>query len=282
MFESKEVQEKHEGMLYPTVRVRTDKAGGSGTVIYSGMIPGKTDKYETYLLTNNHVIASNIKVEKKWSTLLKREVKTDVLSDCSVEFFNFEYGSWESGQSTYKGEIMCYDKDMDLGLLKLKSETRVPFVAKMFPKDQHKERLRMFMNLYAVGCGLGHPPLATQGNLTGLSDVIDNYPYWLSSAPTIFGNSGGAVFLADTYEYIGIPSRIAVTLSGFGSDAITHLSFFIPITSIYKFLEEQMFMFIYDGDMTSKDCEKMRKTKRKRDERMMAIDLSRDGDIDKE
>jgi S1-C subfamily serine protease len=135
----------------------------------------------------------------------------------------------------------------------------------------------MFMGLYAVGCGLGHPPLATQGNLTGFNDIIDNYPYFLSSAATIFGNSGGAVFLDETYEFIGVPSRVAVSISGFSSDAITHLSYFIPVMSIYKFIEDQVFTFIYDSNITSKDCEKERKDKRERDEKMMAIDMSRTG-----
>lgn len=272
------LEDKHEKMLYPTVRVRTDKAGGSGTVIYSKPLPGEENKYETYVLTNCHVISDNIRVEKKWSTLLKREVKMDILSECSVEFFNFEYGSWESGQSTYKSEIMCYDKEMDLALLRLKTEKKIDYVATLFPKGQHKEKLRMFMGLYAIGCGLGHPPLATQGNLTGFNDIIDNYPYFLSSAPTIYGNSGGAVFLEETCEFIGVPSRVAVSMSGFSTNAITHLSYFIPVMSIYKFIEDQIFMFIYDDKITSKECEKSRKDKRERDEKMMAIDLSRDGD----
>ena len=272
------IEDKHEKMLYPTVRVRTDKAGGSGTVIYSKIIPGEEKKYETYVLTNCHVVSDNIKVEKKWSTLLKREVKTDILSECSVEFFNFEYGSWESGQNMYRSEIMCYDKDMDLALLKLKTEKKIDYVAKLFPKGQHKEKLRMFMNLYAVGCGLGHQPLATQGNLTGFDDVIDNYPYFLSTAPSIYGSSGGAVFLDETYEFIGVPSRVAVSISGFSSDAITHLSYFIPVMTIYKFMEEQLFTFIYDSNTTSKKCESKRREKRDRDEKMMAIDISRGGE----
>ena len=35
MATSKSIIKKHEEMFYPTVRVRTNKAGGSGTVIYS-------------------------------------------------------------------------------------------------------------------------------------------------------------------------------------------------------------------------------------------------------
>lgn len=272
------LKEKHENLLYPTVRVRTEKAGGSGTVVYSRPVPeGSTEEgHETYILTNCHVINDNIRVEKKWSTLLKREVKTDVLADCTVELFNFEYGSWESGHSAFKAEIMCYDKDMDLALLKVRSSREFDYVASVFPKDEHKQRLRMFMDVYAVGCGMGHPPLASQGNLTGFTDIIDNYPYWLSTAPTIYGNSGGSLYLADTYEFIGIPSRIAVNMGGFSADAITHLSYFIPITSIYKFLEEQIFSFLYDSTTDSAVCARVRKSRRDRDEKTMAVDISRD------
>ena len=159
--------------------------------------------------------------------------------------FDFEYGSWEAGHSAYKADIMCYDKDMDIGLLKIKSEKKFDNVAKMFPKGEYKKQLRLFQPVYAIGCGLGHPPLQTRGQLAGFTDVIDNYPYWLSTAPTIFGNSGGSVYRGDTFEFIGIPSRIAVMATGFSADAITHMSYFIPILSIYNFLEEQLFNFIF-------------------------------------
>lgn len=273
------LKEKHEKLLYPTVRVRTNKAGGSGTVVYCEPVPAGSEEegFETYVLTNCHVINDNIKVEKKWSTLLKREVKTDILADCTVEVFDFAYGSWESGHSAYKAEIMCYDKDMDLALLRIKSVKKFDYVATMFPKGEHMKRLRMFMDVYAVGCGLGHPPLATQGNLTGgFADIIDNYPYWLSTAPTIYGNSGGSLYLAHSYEFIGIPSRIAVSMAGFSADAITHLSYFIPIISIYDFLEDQIFTFLYDSGITSIECARIRKEKRDRDEKTMAVDVSRD------
>ena len=271
-----DIKEKHEKMLYPTVRVRAGTAGGSGTVVYSSLIPNKKDDYETYILTNHHVIADNIKVGKKWSSLLKRDVQDDVLSECTVEFFNFEYQSWEAGHSSFRADIMCYDKDMDLGLLKLKSIKKINHVATLFPKDKHKEELKIFQKIFAVGCGLGHPPCVTEGQLNGFTDVIDNYPYILSSAPTIYGNSGGSLYLIDTGEFVGIPSRIAVTPFFGGSDAITHMSFAIPIWTIYKFLEEQIFTFIYDPNISSEKCARNRKKKRERDEKRMAIDITRE------
>ena len=267
------IEEKHQKVLYPIVRVRTSQAMGSGTILYSQLIPGSKDKYETYVLTNKHVISYNIKIAQEWSTLLKREVKTDILTDAHIDNFEFDYLSWKVGHSSWRAQIMAYDHNMDLGLLRIKTERQFPYVAQMFPRGQHKKRIRMFMELYAVGSGLGEPTLATDGHLTGFGIIIQNYPYWLSTAPTIFGNSGGAVFLVETGEFIGVPSRIAVT---WGGDAITHMSYFIPITSIYRFLDEQIFQFIYDSNYTSEQCAGMRRAKRYRDEKEMAIKISRE------
>ena len=89
-------------------------------------------------------------------------------------------------------------------------------------------------------------------------------------------NSTNALYLVDTYEFIGIPSRIAVNMGGFSADAITHLSYFIPVTSIYNFIEEQIFVFLYDDKHTSISCARVRKEKRERDEKTMAVDFSRE------
>ncbi len=271
-----DILEKHEKMLYPMVRVRTTKAGGSGTIIYSEKVPGTDDVWETYLLTNFHVVADAVRLEKVWNTLLQREMQKDVMAEVSIERFLFEYDSWEPTTRGYQGDIMMYDKNMDIALVKIKSSKPFKRVATMFPKGQEKERLKFFTPLYAIGSGLGHPPLQTMGEMAGFDDIIENYPYWLSTAATIFGNSGGAVFLAETGEYIGIPSRIAVVIIGFGGDAITHMSYFIPIISIYKFLEDNLFQFIYDKSFDSIKCAEMRRNKRERDEARMAIDISRD------
>jgi S1-C subfamily serine protease len=252
----KDIKKIHEELLYPCVRVRTARSGGSGTVIYSKPTPKDESLYETYVFTNHHVIADNIKVGKKWSPLLQRDVKQDILSDVDVEFFIFEYGSWEAGQSTYKAEIVAYDKDADIALLKLKSSAPTTHVAKMFPKGEEKERLRMFMGCYAIGCGLGHPPIATIGHLNCFTDIIENYPYWMQSGPIIYGNSGGAVFLQETNEYIGIPARVAIS-GGFAADAITHMSYFIPITTIYKFIDDNIFNLLYDPNYSSDKCYKI-------------------------
>ena len=98
-----------------------------------------------------------------------------------------------------------------------------------------------------------------------MDDEIEHFKYWMSSAPTIFGNSGGAVYRWSSnrkqYEYIGIPSRISIQPMGFSADAITHMGYFIPIDRVYKLLEENDYQFIYDNKASIEDCEKARKEK---------------------
>ena len=68
---SKQIIQQHEQMFYPTVRVRTKKAGGSGTVVYSEEYKGEV---YTYIITNQHVIDDSVHIEKKWDPVLKRKV----------------------------------------------------------------------------------------------------------------------------------------------------------------------------------------------------------------
>ena len=135
----------------------------------------------------------------------------------------------------------------------------------MFPINNIDD-VHIFDDVFAVGASLGHPPIASNGILTFMDDEIDHYKYWMSSAQTIYGNSGGACYrwspTRKVYEYIGIPSRISVQPSGFSSDAITHMGYFIPIDRVYKLLEENDYHFIYDKDVSFEDCEKERKNKR--------------------
>ncbi|MEK6881507.1 MAG: hypothetical protein AABY22_17930, partial [Nanoarchaeota archaeon] len=74
-------------------------------------------------------------------------------------------------------------------------------------------------------------------------------------------NSGGALYLKRTQELIGVPSRISVALVGFGGSPISHMSYSIPFTRIYQFLEDNCFQFIYDSNQTEKQCGELRKKK---------------------
>ena len=66
--------------------------------------------------------------------------------------------------------------------------------------------------------------------------------------------------MAETFEFIGIPSRVGTTWT----QAVTHMAYAIPITTIYQFLEEQRFRFIYDDEFTEEGEKELREKIRKR------------------
>lgn len=260
-------ESRHREMLLPVVRVRANNAGGSGTIIYSE--PDADGEYSTYVLTNHHVVDGLIKVEEKWSTLLKKNVKMDVMSTAEVQQFTYRYQSRAVGASSIDADVVAYDKEEDLALLHLRAGAKPPAVAKLFPMG-HENKLRLSAGVFAVGAGLGESPVITDGMLAGFGREMENREFWISTAPTIFGNSGGALFLASTHELIGVPARVAVTMAGFSAAPITHLSYAIPITRVYKFLEDQMFNFIFDSAHTEVGDAERRASARKREEREMA------------
>ena len=264
---SKEIIQKHEQMFYPTVRVRTKKAGGSGTVVYSENY--KKEVY-TYVITNHHVIADSVHVEKKWDPVLKRKVDKEILDTVYVEFFRYNNYSHTVGSFAVEADIVAYSEvegGQDWALLRVRDkENKADWVANMFPLDD-VENVHIFDDCFAVGASLGHPPVASNGMITYMDDEIEHFKYWMSSAPTIFGNSGGAVYRwsgnRKKYEYIGVPSRISIQPMGFSADAITHMGYFIPIDRVYKLLEDNDYQFIYDDSISLEDCKKSRKDKQK-------------------
>jgi len=249
---------RHEKIALPCVRIRANKAGGSGTAIYS-------KDGSTYVLTNHHVVSSCISIERKWSALLKSERKIDVFEQVDAHFFEYQYSSRAIGGTTVQSDIMCYDKDEDLALIKLRSPKPMP-VADLYPRGQ-EDKLRIGMPIICVGAGLGEPPVQTGGFLSQFGQELDRKEYWLGTAPMIFGNSGGALFLEENYQLIGVPSMIMVTMLGWSADPITHLSYSVPITRIYQFLEDQRFRFIYDDKFTEESEAEVRRQLRAAEER---------------
>jgi len=263
MSASKEIIQQHEQMFYPTVRVRSKRAGGSGTVVYSEEY---NKEVYTYVITNHHVVSESIQIEKKWDPILKRKVDKETLDTVYVEFFKYNNYSHCIGSFAVEADIVAYSEvegGQDWALLRVRDkENKADNVANLFPTNDI-DNVHIFDECYAVGASLGHPPIASKGMITYMDDEIDHYKYWMSSAQTIYGNSGGSVFRWSNsrkiYEYIGVPSRISVQPVGFSADAITHMGYFIPIDRIYKLLDDNNYQFIYDSSFSIEDCDNARK-----------------------
>jgi S1-C subfamily serine protease len=233
-----EIASDHEAMLYPVVRVTTARAAGSGTVVYSreSENPGI---FDTYVLTNHHVISDAIAITTEWNSSLGKDVKTERRSIVYVEIFQYRNISTPIGTLRVEADIVAYNKTEDMALLKLRSEVETKHVAKLAPKSS---MLYVFTRTFAVGCSLAFPPLPTDGMVTRLNFMIESLPYHMSSAQIIYGNSGGAMFDGE-HRLIGIPSRGAVV--GWGVP-VTHMGLFIPIDRVYKWADEAGYGFLFE------------------------------------
>lgn len=259
--------EAHEKYIYPVVRVSQGyRGGGSGTVIYSKpkkVVPDSTVivegsiatsikyLYSTYILTNHHVISGAISITEKWDTDLQKNVKKEKRSIVYVEIFKYRDLSTPVGTLKVEAEIVLYNEDEDVALIRLRSEDQVKDVATLSQANYN-----VMDETVAVGCSLGWPPLPTGGVVTRKNFQVNSLPFHMSSSSIIYGNSGGAMFLAATGELIGIPSMLPVV--GWGTP-ITHMALFIPIERIMAWLETEHYDFIYDSKKNEKECLELRK-----------------------
>lgn len=172
----------HREVLWPQVRIKAEKAGGSGTIIYS------TDK-STFALSCDHVISEAVKVRKEWDSKLTREAKKEYRQVVTVEFFDYENSPHGHRPITYTvdGDIVAYDKPHDMALIKLRVKKPYPYVAKLLPLNE-VERIQIGTPVHAVGAALLHDPILTTGIVTHMGDEIDYKDYWMSNANIIFGN----------------------------------------------------------------------------------------------
>ena len=224
---------KHREMLYTVVTVESLGNLGSGTVVYS-----KKDKgdFETFILTNFHVVSSSVTISKEWSPIEKKKVDVEKRVVVKILWFNYNELSRFIGTRGKTADIVAYDKSKDIALLKVRDKERgTAFVARLRPPCRS---IYLFDEVYAVGSGLGKPPFATIGTLSLMDEEIDGNRYMLATAPIIYGNSGGALFRLDNsaskYELIGIPSRVSATFF----QSVTHMGFSIPMQTVWEFLKK--------------------------------------------
>ncbi len=245
-------EQEHIEMLYPTVLVRLERGTGSGTVIYSEL--NEDQEYESYVLTNNHVIQTYVKISKVWNSELKEHIETETRRPVNIDLWEYNNFSTAIGTMGRIADIVAYDKSRDLALLRVKdTERQMPYVATLYSEGLD-EGPWIFQTVYAVGAGLGKPPFPTMGLLAGYGRDQDGNELYLSSSPIIFGNSGGSLYVYSprrTYELIGVPSMVSAY--GWGN-VVTHMAWSRPIAEIRDFLRDNKYGFIL-GDEPEPELE---------------------------
>ena len=229
-------EQEHLEMLYPTVLVRLGNGSGSGTVIYSKQ--NEDQAYESYVLTNWHVIQGYVKLTKVWNSDKQENVETETRRPVNVDLWEYNNFSTAVGTIGRLAHIKAYDKSRDLALLQISdTERAMPYVAMLYPEDVD-DGPWIFQPVYAVGAGRGKPPFPTMGLLGGYGRDQDGNALYLSTSPIIYGNSGGSLYVyspRNHYELIGVPSMVSAY--GWGS-VVSHMAWSRPISEIRLFLRD--------------------------------------------
>lgn len=233
----------HRDILQPSVQVNARGGVGSGVILHSR--PG-----ETYVVTAHHVIQK-----------AAREIEgREVFDPVDVRF----YGTDGNEEESRIGEIVLQDRRQDLALLRIPSAGLLPPMARLASRERIRQ-LRIFTPVYAVGCPLGHAPLPSPGEISALRKEVDGAQFWMMSAPTIFGNSGGGIFHRETRELVGISAMIC-TYDGEGSTPIPHLGIMVPLDILYDWLDRNFYHFLYDPAHSPEECALAREEARRKNE----------------
>ena len=246
-------------MLYPTVMVDLGGDGtGSGTVIFSGVREHeswKDEKVWSLVLTNHHVVKGAIGIEEEFDPKRGKNIQKETRRPVHVRLWDYNDYSTAVGTTGRVARILAWDKHRDLALLRLDDNERtMKNVAILWPENVGGPYL--FQKTWAVGSGMSNPPYPTEGLLSGISGKdAKGRSLYLSSAPIIFGNSGGSLWAfskkRDRYEMIGVPSMVG----GYGwGNIVTHIAWSRPVSEIRSFLRENDFGFVLgDKDIPKKD-----------------------------
>lgn len=238
--QTKEVDLDHlfRWVMNPSAQVSAKDAVGGGVVLHCA--PGAGRKFDVHILTAYHVIQKSI--PKPGETTDPIEVKL-YKPDASLD-------------GTYVADIVGFTEKRDIALLRVTTDHEFKTLAKLASRDA-LGRIGVFTPIYAIGCPLGHDPMPTMGDVSTVHKLVNGERFWMVNAPTIFGNSGGGVYLRSTHELVGLSAMIC-TYDNFVSTPVPHLSIMVPLDAVYNWLDEQFLQYLYDPKVSKETCAKMR------------------------
>jgi len=221
-------QHKVERMIYPIVQLRGNGTVGSGVVVSSEMVD--ENLWATWIVTAYHVV---------------EEVRDFALDDVvvnEIRFFDPEIG--RLGSEVFRGVEIASLKDSDLSLVRVDRSSPWPFIAES-ASEPVCMKLSVFDTVYAVGCPLGNQPLPTFGEISSQYKPVGDEIFWMVSAPTFFGNSGGGIFLSGKGQLVGISSMI-YTYGKRSPMVVPHMGLFVPLQTVRSWLRREGFAHLMD------------------------------------
>jgi S1-C subfamily serine protease len=205
-------------LVGPTVQLMGDETVGSGVLLASEPLP-EGDEWRTYLITAWHVIR-------------------DIQAGPENAHVPIPVTIFRPDKTTQPetAELLQFDAGLDVALLRLNTTRRIECGARLAPRER-LGRARIFDRIYAVGCPLGNDPIPTYGEISDTAHAVDGQHYWMISAPTYIGNSGGGIFDARTHELLAIFSKI-YTHGSVRPTVVPHMGLATSMLAVYDWLEK--------------------------------------------
>lgn len=203
-------------LLGPTVQLCGLSTVGSGVLL--GSRPAETEgEWRTDVLTAWHVVRDILPESEGPEHLVPVRVY-------------LPEGGFDEEQAT----LLQYDVELDVALLRLQTQRHFENGARLASRSR-LERVRTFDRIYAVGCPLGNDPIPTFGEIAETRHMVEGEHYWMISAPTYIGNSGGGIYDAESGQLLGIFSKI-YTHGSLRPTVVPHMGLAVPLTRIYDWL----------------------------------------------
>lgn len=232
----KDIFVKNEEMVQTAVMVETQFSTGSGTII-DKIDASEPGLFEYRVLTNAHVVRNRFSRYIRDVNGLTGKLYVQVVDNGCV-VLTFDHNG--DVEKTYNSKVVEEDKGYDLAILSFVSDDELN-VARIADK-KILGKVRIFDNVFAVGCQLGGPPLPTTGIISSVwSETIgeNNIIIYGYTAQVSQGSSGGSLFkqYKGHYYLIGIPYCVSITLDG---QILPHLAHAISMRTADKVISRTL------------------------------------------
>jgi S1-C subfamily serine protease len=220
-------------MLDPIVRVETRQASGSGT-IYEKIETETENVFEYRILTNQHVTRTRMIFSSGADFLIGKLFTFPIDTGCSVDVFDHK----NHEHKEYVVKVVAENAYLDLAILSFETDNQIAVA--LLATDEMLASIRVFDNVFAVGCQLGMRPTPTFGIISEIISGVNEKLEWMLYGTTSQispGSSGGGLFREydGHYYLIGIPFRVAVT---WDRQIMPHLANAIALSTARDFLDE--------------------------------------------
>ena len=215
-----EVSHRWRRIVAPTVQLSGATTVGSGVVLRSTE-RADGQGHETLMLTAWHVV---------------RDILADKIDPLDQDIPVTVY--LEDGRTQHRtAKLLGKNATIDAALLRLEGDEPVTHGATLASRSYLRSR-RIFHSVYAVGCPLGNDPIPTPGEIADLDHYIDGSTYWMISAPTYIGNSGGGIYDGSSNHLMGLFSKI-YTHGNLRPTIVPHMGLVSPMELVYDWLESE-------------------------------------------